>query len=219
MVSTHTAQMGIIKRSKFPNVPPLIRYKDVRPIVCGYLTDLHRDVQALVIAENMFGQRAEDGSQSTLRQDDARQSIEVLRSLQGMSNRLASIRFTAAPKDQPHLNLSGVDVSARLDLFAHGASRNVEQVGGAILRLTQDDADTEVAAGKRREMGAYVATIARMHTERNMTLDVPVAARLCMSIDIRHGDTFLAPPGNARRITDIENACRMIAAVWPTITR
>ena len=219
MVSSHTAQIGIIKRSKFPNVPPLIRYKDVRPVVCGYLTDLRRDVQPLLIAENMFGQRAEDASQSTLRQDDARQSIEVLRALQGMSNRLAGIRFTTAPREQPYLHLSGVDVSARLDMFAHGSSRNIEQVGGTILRLTQDDADTEVATGKRREMGAYVATIARMQTERNMTLDKLVAARLCMSIDIRHGDAFLAPPGNARRITDIENACRMITAIWPSITR
>jgi len=211
--------MGIIKRSKFPSVPPITRYKDVRPVVSAHLTDLQRAVQPLVIAENMFSQRAEDGSQSPLRQDDARQSLEVLRSLQGMSNRLATIRFTAAPKEQPHLLISGVDVSVRLDLFAHGSTRNVEQTGGAILRLTQDDADTDLATAKRREMGVYVATIARIHTERNMACETQVAAKLCMSIDIRHGDIFVAPSGNARRITDIENACRMIAAVWPTVTR
>ena len=175
-------------------------------------------MQPLVIAENTFSQRAQDSSQSTLRQDDARQSIEVIRSMQGMTNQLASIRFSAAPREQPTLSVSGVELAVRLDLFAHGASRGTEQIGGAVLRLTQDDADTDLAKAKRKEMGTYVAAIARMHMERNFTPAAQIINRLCMSIDIRHGEMFPAPISSTRRIADIENACRFIAALWPSIT-
>jgi hypothetical protein len=76
MVSSETARLGIIKRSKYPTKPPIIRYRDVRPIVISYLADSKRNVQPLVSAEVMFSQRADDPSGSSLRQDDARQSIE-----------------------------------------------------------------------------------------------------------------------------------------------
>ena len=111
----------------------------------------------------MFGQRAQDGSQGPLKQDDARQSIEVLRSLKSMSNQLAGTRFSGAPREQRTLMVSEVELSVRLDLFAHGASRGVDQVGGAILRLIQDDAETDGAKARRREMRIYVAIVARLH--------------------------------------------------------
>lgn len=135
-----------------------------------------------------------------------------------MSNQLAGTRFSEVPREQPTLMVSGVEISARLDLFAHGAGRGADQIGGAILRLTQDDAETDGAKAKRREMGTYVATVARLHVERNFRLEAQVTNRLCMSIDIRHGEVFPAPASSTRRIADVENACRFIAAVWPTIS-
>lgn len=35
MVSSTTAQIGIVKRAKAPITPPIIRYKDARPAVKG----------------------------------------------------------------------------------------------------------------------------------------------------------------------------------------
>lgn len=180
----------------------------------AFLTDQTRNVHPLVIAEDTFRQRATDPSQSALRQDDARQSIEVLHSLQRMQNQLSVYNFMNAPQDQGKLVLAGVTISVRLDFFVHGSSRGIEQIGGAILRMTQDDADTEAARGKRRDMGLYVAALARIHLEQNFTHNAEVANRLCMSIDIRHGEVFPASPSNARRAADIENACRFIAAIW-----
>jgi hypothetical protein len=159
----------------------------------------------------------QDPSQSSLRQDDARQSIEVLHSIQGMHNKLSVYRFTHAPADQTDLVISGVTVSVRLDLFAHGSAKGVDQIGGAILRLTQDDADTDGAKAKRRDMGLYVAALARMHMDRNIQSDAQIANRLCMSIDVRHGECFASTGSNVRRISDIEHACRGIAAMWPSV--
>ena len=58
------------------------------------------------------------------------------------------------------------------------------------------------------------ATLLLRQIERSPISNRHPAARLCMSIDIQHGEIFVAPNSNARRMSDIENACLMIAAVW-----
>ena len=83
--------------------------------------------------------------------------------------------------------------------------------------MTQDDADTDEAKEKRKDMGLYVATLALRQLSEAPPSNREVSARLCMSIDIQHGEVFIAPTSNARRMNDVENACRMIAAIWPTI--
>jgi hypothetical protein len=83
-----TARIGIIRRAKNPQTPPIIRYRDTRTPICAYLSDGSRRVNPLVAAEEMLKQRAEDASESALRHDDAKQSIEVLHAIQRMQNQL-----------------------------------------------------------------------------------------------------------------------------------
>lgn len=217
MVSSDTARMGIIRRAKNPQTPPIIRYRDVRPTICNYLADQNRNLRHLVDAEEMFQQRIDDPSTRDLSRDDARHSIEVLRATQGMRNQLSGFDFQPAPREQNKLNIADVEISVRADLFVHGTTRGIDQFGAAILRMTMDDAETEAARRKRREMGLYVATLARMHTDQNLDNNRQPANKLCMSIDIQHGEVFVAPNSNARRISDIENVCRVISALWPSI--
>jgi hypothetical protein len=174
-------------------------------------------VNPLVTAEAMFVQRSQDPSESVLRQDDARHSIEVLHAIQAMANQLAGFDFHAAPQSQPTLNLIGVEISVRADLLVHGVARNQEQIGAAILRMTQDDADTDAARSRRENMGFYVATLARLHVEENIESNREPANRLCLSIDVQHGEAFACPNASTRRRNDMENACRFIAAMWATI--
>lgn len=167
----------------------------------------------------MLRQRSEDPAESALRQDDARQSIEVLYAIQRMRNQLAGFDFLSAPADQGRLLLAGVEVSVRADLLVHGSGRGQELIGAAVLRMTQDDAESENARSKRRDMGLYVATLARLHVDQNIApaTNRTVSNRLCMSIDVQHGEVFQAPDSNTRRMNDVENACRFIAALWPTV--
>ncbi len=217
MISSDTARVGIIRRAKYPIVPPIIRYRDVRAPICHYLSDRRRSVNPLVTAETMFLQRSQDPAESTLRQDDARHSIEVLHAIQGMANQLASFDFHAAPQNQATLTLAGVEISVRADLLVHGATRGREQVGAAVLRMTQDDADTDAARSRRQDMGFYVATLARLHLDANLQSNRESANRLCLSIDVQHGEAFACPNSNTRRRNDLENACRFIAAMWSGI--
>jgi len=217
--SLHTARISIVRRAKTPQVPPIIRYRDARAPICAYLADANRRVNPLVDAEAMLQQRAEDSAESTLRQDDARQSIEVLHAIQRMRNQLAQFDFVAAPTEQGRLLLASVEVSVRADLLVHGVSRGVNTLDAAVLRMTQDDTETENARTRRRDMGLYVATLARLHVDQNIApgSSRSVANRLCMSIDVQHGEVFQAPDSNTRRMNDLENPCRFIAALWPTL--
>jgi hypothetical protein len=178
-----------------------------------------RNEIAVAGAEHTFEQRAADSSESSLRQDDARQSIEVLHALQRMRNQLAPFDFVEAPQRQGTLRLADVEVSARADMLVHGDSRNgVPQIGSAILRMTQDDTESDSARSRRREMGLYVATIARLQTDQNISSAREPANRLCMSIDVQHGEVFLAPDSNTRRMNDVQNACQFIAAMWDRVS-
>lgn len=217
MVSSDTARIGIIRRAKNPQPPPIIRYRDTRTPVCAYLADDNRRVNPLVAAEEMFRQRAEDVSESALRQDDARQSIEVISAIQRMQNQLRPFTFRAAPAERRRLDLADVEISVRPELLAYAVSRGQTQRDAAVLRLTQDDADSDTARTRRREMGLYVATLIRLHVDQNLEGEEPVSNRLCMSIDVQHGELFQAPDANTRRMNDVESACRFIAAMWDGI--
>lgn len=171
----------------------------------------------LVAAEALFSQRVNDQSQSPLIRDDAVHSIEVLHAIQSMSNKLRTFDFYPAPNKQNKLNLAGVEVSVYSDLLVFGTNKSKNIIGSAVLRMTQDDADSESAKAKRKEMGLCVATLARFHTAQNIESDREVANRLCMSIDVQHGEVFTAPDANSQRMNNIENACRFILALWTTI--
>ena len=162
-------------------------------------------------------QRAADPASGPLQRDDATHSIEVLHAIQRMRNQLNIFEFHSAPKDQGKLHVNGVEISVRADLLVHSSSRGQQQIGAAVLRMTMDDAESEAAREKRRDMGLYVATLARLHVEQNIISDRAVANRLCLSVDVQHGEVFVAPNANARRVSNIENVCRVIAALWPTI--
>ncbi|WP_107342007.1 hypothetical protein [Agrobacterium pusense] len=217
MVSSDTARMGILRRAKNPQTAPIIRYKDARAAICAYLSDPVRNLRSLTAAETMLQQRHVDPSTSPLLREDASLSIQVLHATQQMQNQLGAYDFHPAPRDQEKLNIAGVEVSVRADLLVHGSSRTAEQIGSAMLRMTMDDADNDAARERRRNMGLYVATLARLHTEQNISSNREPANRLCLSIDIQHGEVFVAPNANSRRVNDIENVCRMITAIWPSL--
>lgn len=217
MVSSETTKLAIIKRSKYPQKSPMIRYRDARPPICAFLSDPGRNVNHLVSAEEMFEQRKADLSVSPLKRDDAQNSINVMHAIQGMANKVKGYDFHPAPAKQSKLVISGVEVSVHADLLVHGAKKGVEEFGAAVLRMTQDDAETDAAKAKRKEMGLFVATLARLHVENSFESNRQPANRLCMSIDVQHGELFVAPDSNSQRIKNIEAACQMIAMVWPSV--
>ena len=143
------------------------------------------------------------------------QSINVLHSLQGMQNKLAPHRFVKPPRKQSKLLIEGVEVSVRADLLIHATNqRKGDLIGAAILRMTKDDATTPHARNKRKEMGLIAANLIRRHVELHLADSRNVENKLCMSIDVQHGEVFFAPRAYRMRMRNIESACKFIAAMW-----
>ena len=213
MVVSQTARLSIIRRARQPrdHVPAITRYHDVRDCLREYLAD--PKAETLERAEAMFARRAEDPGETSFRQDDAKQSIDVIHEMRALKDDLAPYQFSLAPsRQEKKLMVSGVEVSVRVDLHVQSPTKAGDQVGSAILRLTKDDKTTPAALDKRREMGLYTATLIMMHMSG--VQNQSPTAKLCLSIDVQHRRAFAAPKSHKKRAEDLRSACITIAALW-----
>lgn len=213
MVSSPTAQIGIIRRARESLVPPRARYSTARQELRAYLSDTGRASRQAIAIRNRFQQRADDPSLDAWTREDARLSIDLMDAFLRMENKIAGLRFEPAPRRQPPLALAGVEVSVSLDLFISRSRANQDEVGGVLFRLTKAD-DSEAAMAKRNDMGGYAATLAFMQARATAATGKVAHHQLCASIDIQAGDVHYATRSYQQKMTNLESACRIIAAMW-----
>jgi hypothetical protein len=140
--------------------------------------------------------------------------LDVLEAFARMNNQIGGLRFVQAPERQPTLTLAGVTVSVRIEALSMRAIGAVEEVGGILFRFTKADDETESAAAKRRDMGAYAATLALLQTQANLSGERHTHHQLCASFDVQCEEVHHAPRSFATRSKNLESACRFIAAMW-----
>ncbi len=132
-------------------------------------------------------------------------------------NLLSGYIFLPAPARQAPLAIGGVAVSVNLDLLVKREKNDRAECGGVLFRLTKADEDeTEAAAGKRKEMASYAATLVQMQVRVTLASGAIAHHDLCMSIDVQSGDVHTAPRNFAVKAQRIEAECRFIAAIWDT---
>ena len=215
MVSSETARIGILTRAKYPSPPQTAYYGPAKSVVSQYLCDKHRDISHIVDAENQFLEVLETPGENQWERARAQHSIAVLHALQGMANQLSPYQFYQVAQHQAKLVFSGVEISIYVDLLVTGFIRGKRRSGAAILRLTKRASSSEKES--RKTMGLYVATLCRTHLEQNMDLEFSMHNDLIMAIDVQLGEVFTAPRAYKKRVGEIENACRFISAIWPTL--
>lgn len=217
MVSSETTKLSIIRRNKYPSKHVTASYQDVKRCLIGYLADPVRDRTRLVDALARYEQVAADQTAQTSKVEEARLAKAVIEAFFRADNELdlRRIEFVEAPRGIGPLMLSGVKVTTNLDLLTKATVKGVEHGGGAILRLTRAD-DGESARERRDRMGEYVAALVFLQIEDKAPLGLPTLAKICVAVDIQHGNKFEAKAGS-RRISDLKSACQMIATIWPTV--
>lgn len=216
MVSPESTRHNIIKRSREPEEVRTTRYRNARRAVCAYLVDPMRSASHIATAVTAFNQQAADPALSSWQHNVAEQSTEIVHAVQGMSNEVGRYNFVKASGRSHIMLICGVEVSVRLDLLVHDNSKGKDQIGAAVLKMNKD-ATTPVTLQRRKDAGGYAAALIWLYVSQHLhTNRIPVN-RLCMSIDVRHGKAFIAPPRNSRRIKDIEAACTAIAALWDVV--
>ena len=212
MVATDAARPRIIRDARDPQETLTVRYSYARRAIRSFLIDMRRDISHLSNMESRLQGRSADASLSCWARDDARRSIEAMWAAYRIRNDVASYVFVANPsRASTVIQISGVAVSVHPDLYVHGRSRGIDQIGAAILRLTKDDG---AASDKRKEMGRYVAALLRLALDAKNPTKRDPANRLCMSIDIQHGRVFVAQRAFAQRLNNLRGACLGIAALW-----
>ena len=143
----------------------------------------------------------------------------MLAAFREMRNQLAGYDYVAAPKSQSSLSLAGVAVPVNCDILIHRGAKESPEIGAALFRLTQPDEDeTERGAEKRREMGAYAATLVQMHVATNFSGNRRPAYQICWSVDVQNREVHVAPRNFAQRATNMENACQFIGAMWDRLS-
>jgi len=214
------SQIGILRGAKFPTEarPLIIQCQHAKKAISSCLTspgDANRiAAQAIVSLE----QRRDDPANRPLTRDDARRSIEVILAFQGALNalELGGTRFEQTPARLPVLTINGVEISVFPDVIARVASRTGDRVGEVFIRCTIGG-DGDAAENRRADANAHLATIAHMHSAENLTALGTPHSQASLVIDVPRARVTRGPANTTLRVRNIEAACSMIAAIWPTV--
>lgn len=213
--------MNILKQAKYPSSgrPLVIQYQHARRCIAACLHTPARTNQIVASALLALEQRRDDPSSSPLVRDDAERSLEIVNTFQRTVNALAlgGISYDPPRNPSPPLAINGVEVSVWPDAIVRATARRSEiRVGEAFIRCTIGEGG-DAAENRRAEANGHLATIAHMHTAQTLAdLGTPHSPT-SMVIDVSREIVVRGPPSVTRRVANIETACGMIAAIWPTV--
>ncbi len=218
MVSSDYAREGIIRRAKLIATAPVVRYRDLRQGIAGYLADIMRPTSVLTSLETRLQQRSTDTSLTPFAREDAAASLEALAAFHRLANELSGLQFHLPQGKAAPFPIEGVAVSVQPDLIVTQPSRTGDRYGAAVLRMAKgEDNESELAAGRRAEMGRYVATLAHMQASATPVAGHQIHHTLCMAVDIQSELIISASRNQTQRVNNIRAACRSIAAQWDAI--
>lgn len=212
LVAGDHAREGIIRRAKEIATAPVIRYRDLRHGLSGYLANPVRPGVMLGNLEGLLQQKSDDPSLTHFVREDAAASLEALGSFRRFQNQLGGFDFKAVTRT-PALPIEGVAVSIHPDLALTQRSRVVDRYGVVLFRFAKGE-DSQNAASKRAEMAKYVATLALMEASEHCAANHIAHPSLCLSVDIHNQEIVAASGSYTNRRNDIKAACRQIARMW-----
>ncbi len=213
VLASPTRRQSILRNAKYSPTFLVIRYAAAKEAICKYLADDARPAATLINAENEQLQISQNEG-SSFAQNDAALSAEAIKAFRamGFQNKMPYTLFTTNSQNLPKLEISGVEVSIRLDLIARENAKGL--VGGAILQTSKAVA----SKSWREDHSKVVASLVWMIANKHLNALGKVERKLCMSIDVFGGDVIAAPSNYKRKLNDVEAACGEISAMWDSIT-
>jgi hypothetical protein len=212
------AQMAILRQAKNPGEarPLIIQYQLARQCISACLIQPETMNRTIAQAVTSLEQRRDDAANRPLVRDDARRCIEVIETFQRSVNALGlwgGVRYEASPQRSQSITVSGVEISVHPDATAY---RGGDRVGEVFIRCTIGGTNDN-AENRRQEANSHLAVIAHMHAVEYMAHRGTPHSPTSMTIDVPRQRVVYGPPSTTMRVRQVETACAMIAAIWPTV--
>ena len=135
----------------------------------------------------------------------------------GNALELGGITFLVSLNPSPSLVIRGVEVTVWPDAISSMDARNGEtRIGEVFIRCTIG-AGGDPAENRRAEANGHLATLAHMHAAQFLANRGTPHSPTSMVIDVSRELVVRGPVSTTRRVANIEAACAMIAAFWPTV--
>lgn len=204
----------IVKAAKFPKTVIVAQYKGAREAIAKFLCDTARDQAILVSAVNAMTEREARANASDWVKDDARRSIEAIRSFQRGANAMGvqKLDCKAVASGQPPLHISGVDISVSLDATVHRLSKDGSNlVGGVIFLLSKAD---EASAKARAERCRVSAVLSYLFAKEHLAYLGAADPKLCFSFDVMAGRAMPAPVSHKTLIDHMKDSCEEVVLRW-----
>lgn len=212
--------MGILRQAKNPgqNRPLIIQYQHAKRAISECLRNRAAMNRIVAQAITDLERRRDDPTSSPLARDDAQRSIDVIQVFQRSANELDlwQANYAEPPARPAPLNINGVEISVYPDALALAQVRADNRVGQVFIRCTIGQPG-ENAENRRAEANSYLATLAHLHATHYLAHRGNPHAPTSIVLDVPRRQVVRGPANNARRIANIEMACSMIAALWPSI--
>jgi len=210
--------MAILRQAKYPGEarPLIIQYQLAKACISACLIQPESINRTVAQAVTSLEQRRDDPANRPLVRDDARRCIEVIETFQRTVNALnlwAGVRYEAPPQRPAPLTISGVEVSVFPDATAY---RGGDRMGEVFIRCTIGG-NNDSAENRRLEANGHLAVIAHMHAVAHPSGRGVAHSPTSMTIDVPRARVVHGPASTTMRVRQIETACAMVAAIWPTV--
>jgi hypothetical protein len=220
LVASQVVQLTILRQAKYPQSgkPLIIQYQHARRAISACLVAPSQAARIIGAAIADLEQRRDDSSSPPLVKEDAQRSIEVLNLFSRSVNARGIQEFHFdTPQKGGCLLISGVEVSVSPDAISLSQHRrDGARVGQAFIRCAVGGT-SENAENKRSEANIHLATIAHMHAVETLEGRGIPHCPTSIVLDVPRSRLVTGPTGTAMRVRNIEAACSIIAAVWPTL--
>ena len=210
MVASAARRRRIIMDQKRPREFIVTRYRDALSAMVDFLVGGTPDDG--IIYRAMLDLEARPAA-TDFQMQDRDLSIEALELFLDTVDELQldGLDVQRTDQDTTALNIGGVSVSVRPDVFLRGTNRQGDEVVGCVkLYVSKTFPLNDVAGG-------YIGALLSRYTDEVLATNGRTDHRLCQVMDVFGQHVFPSPRAVRRRRDDLEAACQEIATLWDAV--
>lgn len=203
-------QNKILFDAKYPEDYVVAFYKEASEAIAKSIVDGINDTSALERTVERIQVRRPN---STLESRQIKGNVDAIETFIDIRHDTNLGGFTArlGSHSAPHLVVGGVNLSVRPEVTLHRKKRNGEELVGAIkLHFPKTFPLSSVA-------GEYIATCVQLYCRDHLDELGTPSHEHCFVIDMAGARVHPGVKAIKARTRDVEDYCRQIAAIWPTI--